>query len=123
MADRNTSTAIIETRGDTITRQLAVTVAGALYALKEGEKVYFTVTDDNGVAVIQKSYTASDLIDGKIVITIQPEETASLPYKAYTYDVEVHFLPPIGIKTIVKHSLFKITKEDTTLKNIVEMEA
>ena len=107
---------IIETRGDTIYRQININKNGTAYTLQDGEKVYFTVKS-NDTAVIKKSYGYADLVDGKIVVKILPEETNALPYGSYSYDVEVHFLNG-DVATIIKANEFKLTKEVTTAADI-----
>src|SRR5574343_1752224 len=85
---------IIETRGDTIYRQININKNGTAYTLQDGEKVYFTVKS-NDTAVIKKSYGYADLVDGKVIVKILPEETNALPYGSYSYDVEDKPAPPV----------------------------
>ena len=106
------SNEIISTRGDTIYRQININKNGTAYALQDGEKVYFTVKLDN-TAVIKKEFGYADLIDGKIILKIEPSETDNLSLGTYAYDVEVHFLNG-DVATIIKASDFKLTKEITT---------
>ena len=103
---------IISTRGDTIYRQININKNGTAYTLQDGEKLYFTVKLDN-TAVIKKEFGYADLVDGKVIVKILPEETNALPYGSYSYDVEVHFLNG-DVATIIKASDFKLTKEITT---------
>ena len=103
---------IISTRGDTIYRQININKNGTAYTLQDGEKLYFTVKLDN-TAVIKKEFGYADLVDGKVIVKILPEETNNLPYGSYSYDVEVHFLNG-DVATIIKANEFKLTKEVTT---------
>ena len=107
---------IISTRGDTIYRQININKNGTAYTLQDGEKVYFTVKLDN-TAVIKKEFGYADLIDGKIILKIEPSETDNLSLGTYAYDVEVHFLNG-DVATIIKASDFKLTKEITTAADI-----
>lgn len=74
------SVEVLITLTDTDTR-LPITIG-------EGDKVLFTVKNQNGITVIQKTLTSNDLAeDGySIIMTILPEET-NIVTGEYPYDV------------------------------------
>ena len=108
---------IIETRGDTIYRQINISVNGTDYILQEGDTVYFTVKYGE-TKVIHKAYTSADLVDGKLILKLEPTDTNSLSFTTYKYDVEIHFANG-DVHTIIKDRNFIMTKEITTASDIV----
>lgn len=99
-------TAIRLTRGDSA--EFGITVydaAGNLYELQEGDKVEFTVKENvySKTALIQKTGTQ---------IQIKPEDTASLSYQKYVYDVQVT-LADGTVDTIISPSEFEVLSEVT----------
>lgn len=74
------SVEVLITLTDTDTR-LPITIG-------EGDKVLFTVKNQNGITVIQKTLTSNDLAeDGySIIMTVLPEET-NIVTGEYPYDV------------------------------------
>ena len=108
---------IIETRGDTIYRQINISVNGTAYTLQEGDTVYFTVKLGE-TKIIHKSLTLADLTDGKLILKLEPADTNSLAFTTYKYDVEIHFANG-DVHTIIKDCNFIMTKEITTANDIV----
>lgn len=73
---------IAMTRGDTVRMNLSLVDARKNpYELKEGDTAYFTVKKDSEVVI------SKEVSEGEIVI--YPNDTASLEYGTYDYDVEV----------------------------------
>ncbi|MBO7450684.1 MAG: hypothetical protein J6U54_09970 [Clostridiales bacterium] len=67
---------------------LTDTDTGLPITIGEGDKVLFTVKNQNGITVIQKTLTSNDLAeDGySIIMTVLPEET-NIMTGEYPYDV------------------------------------
>lgn len=67
---------------------LTDTDTGLPITIGEGDKVLFTVKNQNGITVIQKTLTSNDLAeDGySIIMTVLPEET-NIVTGEYPYDV------------------------------------
>lgn len=99
-------TTIRLTRGDSAEFDIEIYDAqGTPYELEEGDKVEFTVKENVHMktAVIKKVGTQ---------IQIKPEDTASLSYKTYVYDVQVT-LRDGTVDTIIPPSTFEILSEVT----------
>lgn len=75
------------------------------YDFQEGDTVIFTVkrSAKSSIALIQKE---------GIQVRLRPEDTSSLPYGTYTYDVELTYAD--GYKdTFIQNKEFKIIGEET----------
>lgn len=77
-----------------------------------GDKVYFTVKESvfTDVKLIQKVIT--DFVDGTAIIEINPEDTKSLKFKTYVYDVQWTKANGV-VTTIISPSDFIIESEVT----------
>lgn len=94
------------TRGDSA--EFDITIfdrQGQLYELQEGDKVEFTVKENvySSAPLIKKTGTQ---------IQIKPEDTASLSYHKYVYDVQVT-LADGTVDTIIPPSVFEVLSEVT----------
>lgn len=105
---RTVNNDIYMTRGDTAELKLSITDStGAPYMVKPEDSILFTIkksTDDKDV-IIQKAVK-----EGKI--TIKPEETRTLPYGTYVYDVELRRADDF-ISTVITPHIFKLCEEVT----------
>lgn len=94
------------TRGDTAL--LKVVILGA-------DKEVYTPDDTDTVTLTVKKTTGSadilfqrEVVDG--MVTIEPEDTASLPYGDYVYDVCLETEKGI-VQTFIPPTVFKLTEE------------
>lgn len=79
--------------------------------LEDGDTVYFTVRPDAmGEIVLQK--IIDDFPEGKAVIAFTPEDTASLDFGDYVYDVQLTRANDT-VTTLMKLSRFRIEEEVT----------
>lgn len=64
---------------------------GAEYVLEENEKIIFGVKQnpENTKYDIEKILTADNYDGGSYVISVEPEDTVSLPFGRYWYDIGV----------------------------------
>ena len=93
---------------------LAITVTdddGELYTLADGEKIVFGVKKkpEDDECVLKKIITA--LTDGVCTVEIKPEDTESLPYGKYFYDVGL--LSGDNYFTVIPSSVFHVRKNIT----------
>lgn len=100
-------------RGDT--KILLITVTdnnAAAYTPMPGDTLTMTVRDDNGEKVIEKvSGDGSIAItEGKWKITINPSDTAALPFGNYIYDIQVELVNGYT-QTIVPLSILTLKEE------------
>ena len=102
-----TGTNIYMTRGDS--ECIGVRVSG--YTLKEGDFVEFTMrrSVDSPVQIHKKSTEIKS--DNSFVIPILPEDTETLQFGNYVYDIQATFSG--SVKTIVRPSKFTIGDEVT----------
>lgn len=100
------------TRGDSEAIVVTFKQDGVAVPLVTGDTVYFTIKNKftETEKVLQKIIT--EFVDGAAEIIIYPEDTKELQFKTYTYDVQVTFANG-SVKTIIKPSSFKVTKEVT----------
>lgn len=96
------------TRGDT--EHLTVTCPQRPFAA--GDVVELTVRRFAGYGEVLLHKQVTEFQAGAALLTIQPEDTAQLPYCEASYDVQVTF-PDLGVKTVVKPSKFVIGKENS----------
>ena len=95
------------TRGDS--ECLEVTISG--YELQPGDKLEMTVRPYvGGRVLLHKEITEFE--DNAANIPIWPEDTQSLNFGTYVYDLQLTFAGGT-VKTIVKPSRFKIAQEVT----------
>jgi hypothetical protein len=63
---------------------------GDRYVISESDKIFFTVKDIKGNAVMQKRFPGDiDLINGSLVIKILPQDTDNLKCLEYRYDCKI----------------------------------
>lgn len=110
------------TRGDSAALNIKITNYGCNqpYELSDGDEVFLTVKESYTLEsfVFQKRITYTDLIDGDIIFKILPNDTNSLDFKEYIYDVEIK--TSVGdVYTIIPPSIFKIESEVTYASNEV----
>lgn len=102
-------TALYMTRGDTE----ALTVSCPNRPFSKGDIVEMTVRQFEGFGdVLLYKKVSSFTEDGKAEIYIAPQDTDALMFGSYSYDVQVTFTD-LGVKTVVKPSLFVVGKENT----------
>lgn len=79
---------------------------------KEGDTIYFTVKESiyTERKILQKIITEFD--EGKAIIKIEPDDTKSLKFKKYVYDIQLTRVNGRVI-TIIKPSDLSITGEVT----------
>lgn len=106
-------TSLKMTRGDS--EQLTVyreDSSGTQIDFETGDTVYFTVKTsiDTEVKTLQKTVTS--FTDGKAIVNIAPEDTSSLAYGTYCYDVQVTEASG-DVTTIITNSKFVLAGEVT----------
>lgn len=103
-------------RGDTESITVSITdeeTSEHIDLITGNDTVYFTIKLNTHVEtkVLQKILTEFD-IDGNAIIEINHEDTASLPYKTYRYDIQ--WVDSSGrVRTIIAPSLFTLEPEVT----------
>ena len=100
------------TRGDSESITVVFKRDGVAVPLVAGDTVYFTIKNKytDIEKVLQKIVT--EFVGGIAEIIIDPVDTKQLEFKTFTYDVQVTFANG-SVKTIIKASSFKVTKEVT----------
>lgn len=96
------------TRGDTGTLHLEITDDdGKVYTPSEGDELTFTLKKDptETTSLLQKTITNN-------LLEIKPEETESLDYGRYCYDIQLKKSDGT-VETIIPLHIFKATKEVT----------
>lgn len=85
---------------------------GNLIPLVSGDKIYFTVKEDEyrTEKIFQKIIT--EFIDGKAVINIIPTDTKNLKFKTYKYDIQLSQANGT-VRTIIPPSNFTVGAEVT----------
>ena len=98
------------TRGDT--EELTVYVPSKAFVA--GDIIELTIRKTPAAKLIFLHKTVSDFTEkeGKAVFHFEPEDTASIPWGKYSYDIQATFAD-IGVKTIIKPSAFVLGEEDT----------
>ena len=101
------------TRGDTGAIRIAVSdAAGESVPLEDGDVIELTVRERLGASEKMLYKKVTEFIDGKALITIQPEDTSNLKFKTYVYDIQLTRANG-QVKTIVKPSKFVVGSEVT----------
>ena len=103
-------------RGDTHVIILEVTDGNdAAYIPEATDQITLTVraNDYRGEIVLQKNSGEPDIeqLASGWKITLQPEDTAELPYKTYVYDIQLNLSGVI--QTVIPLSAFVLDKEVT----------
>lgn len=98
------------TRGDT--EELTAYVPNKPFV--SGDVVELTVRKSPAAKQYVLHKTVDDFTEkeGKAVFHLAPEDTASIPWGKYSYDIQVTFVD-IGVKTIIKPHTFTLGEEDT----------
>ena len=105
-------------RGDTL--KLALTDIklsdGTDYVLSDTDIVYLDVKKyvTDKTAIIRKSVTKVDYIDGGLPFVFYPADTVSLPIGEYWFDVRL-FVDDDNIYTIIPQSKFRIIQNITDI--------
>lgn len=91
---------------------------GTEYVLSDTDIVYLDVKryQNDKTAVIHKSATKADYIDGGLPFVFRPAETADLPIREYYFDVRL-YVDDNNIYTIVPMSIFRIVQNVTDIPN------
>ena len=101
------------TRGDTGAIRVAVSdAAGETVPLANGDVIELTVRERLGASGKMLYKKVTDFIDGEALITIQPEDTSSLKFKTYVYDIQLSRANG-QVQTIIKPSQFEVGSEVT----------
>ena len=107
-------------RGDTLklTLKNILLSDGSEYVLSDSDIIYLDVkryaTDK--MAVIRKSATKADYIDGGLPFVFLPADTVDLPIGEYYFDVRL-FVDDDNIYTIIPQSKFRIVQNITDIPN------
>ena len=97
------------TRGDTE----SLTVSCVDLPFEAGDVVELTIRKAPNASDIYLHKTVTEFTaDGKAEFVFEPSDTEDLAFGKYSYDVQATFVT-IGVKTIIKPSLFKIGEECT----------
>ena len=108
----NTKINMAMTRGDTERVTLNITNDGATYFFQDGDKVYFTVKKSAlfDAKVIQKLIMPTS--GSEVEIIINPEDTKSLAFGEYVYDIQLTKHDG-EVTTVIPYSDFIIREEVT----------
>lgn len=89
------------TRGDTVAFKADLEDDdGEPKALVEGDTIYFTVKESARTDEIKVQKIITEFVDGVALITLHPNDTKSLDFKRYRYDIQ--FTSAEGaVKTII----------------------
>lgn len=105
-------------RGDTLKLTLTdIRLSdGAEYVLNDTDVVYLDVKryQDDETAVIRKSATKADYIDGGLPFVFLPSDTVDLDIGEYWFDVRL-FVDDDNIYTIIPMSKFRIVQNVTDI--------
>ena len=105
----NKNNSIELTRGDTARLTIGVTDDyDQPYEMREGDTLIFTVrtSSDAKEPAIEKEMKGTNLLH------LKPEDTASLVYAKYVYDVELHTAEG-DVYTVIEKTDFKLREEVT----------
>ena len=102
-----TGKTITLTRGDTLNVQVEILKDDAPYIPEKGDKVRFALkrnyTDD--IPLIIK-----DIPTDTMILTLLPEDTKSLPFDDYVYDIEITFADE-SVDTFIPKGRFRLSEE------------
>ena len=105
-------------RGDTLKLTLTdIKLSdGTEYVLSDSDIVYLDVKKyaTDKTAIISKSATKADYIDGGLQFVFLPADTADLPIAEYWFDVRL-FVDSDNIYTIIPMSKFRIVQNITDI--------
>ena len=107
-------------RGDTLKLTLTdIKLSdGTEYVLSDTDIVYLEVKKyaTDKTAIIHKSATKADYVDGGLPFVFYPSDTVNLPVKEYYFDVRL-FVDDDNIYTIIPMSKFNIIQNVTDIPN------
>ena len=107
-------TTITMTRGDTLILSVGMTRDGEPYTPVEGDSVRFALKSQlngKGTAFKEENQLINKNIPiGTMLIQLEPEDTKSLPFGSYTYDIEITFASGI-VDTFICNSPFILAPE------------
>ena len=107
-------------RGDTLKLTLTdIKLSdGTDYVLSDTDIVYLDVKKyaSDKTAIIRKSATKADYIDGGLPFVFLPADTVGLPIGEYYFDVRL-FVDDDNIYTIIPQSKFRIIQNITDIPN------
>ena len=108
-----TGTNIAMIRGDSETITVSCRdIDGADLLFTTGDQIYFTIKENTKTAVKILQKIATQFVDGKAIIEIDPLDTKPLKYQTYVYDVQ--WINVSGkVTTIIPPSKFTIEDEVT----------
>ena len=91
---------------------------GSDYVLNDTDVVYLDVKKyaTDKTAIIRKSVTKADYIDGRLPFVFYPADTADLPIAEYWFDIRL-FVDSDNIYTIIPQSKFRIVQNITDIPN------
>ena len=107
-------TTITMTRGDTLLVQVGMTRDGTAYTPEAGDRVRFAVKTElnrkdtdfvEDEPLIEKQIPIETMI-----LQLDPEDTKSLPFRSYKYDIEITFSDGT-VATFICNSDFILTPE------------
>ena len=105
-------------RGDTLKLMLTdiKLTDGTEYVLSDSDIVYLDVKKyvADKTAIIRKSATKADYIDGGLQFVFLPADTVNLPISDYYFDVRL-FVDDDNIYTIIPMSKFRIVQNITDI--------
>ena len=105
---------ITMTRGDTALIQVGITRDGAAYTPVEGDSVRFAVKTElnrKGTEYVDEEPLIEIQIPiDTMILRIDPEDTKSLPFRAYKYDIEITFSDGI-VDTFINNEDFILAPE------------
>lgn len=105
-------------RGDTLVLTLTdIKLSdGTEYVLSDSDIVYLEVKKHatDKTAIIRKSVTKADYIDGGLQFVFRPVDTVNLPISEYYFDVRL-FMDDNNIYTIIPMSIFRIVQNITDI--------
>ena len=76
-----------------------------------GDAVELTVRRVAGYGCVLLHKRVERFTDGEALIEITPEDTAGMDFGTYSYDVQATFTD-LGVKTIIKPSVFEVGREN-----------
>ena len=82
------------------------------YSFVQGDKITFTVRKSRRDTTKHLQKIATEFVDGKAVININPEDTSGMDFGEYIYDVQLDRMDGV-VKTIVKPAAFTVELEVT----------
>ena len=101
------------TRGDSGAIRVAVSdAAGETVPLEDGDMIELTVREHLRASEKMLYKKITEFVDGEALITIHPEDTSNLKFKAYVYDIQLTRANG-QVQTIVKPSRFEVGSEVT----------